>query len=65
MKICRQVVGGKLEVTPDSDAVRIETKKGIPVIVGGATRKNGQIVAALKAERAKGEESILSRRKGP
>jgi len=59
-----EVVGGKLEATPDSDAVRIETKKGIPVIVGGASRKKGQIVAAIKAERAEREDSLLSRRDG-
>jgi AbrB family looped-hinge helix DNA binding protein len=59
-----EVVGGKLEATPDSDAVLIETKKGIPVIGGGVPRKKGQIVAALKAERAEREESLLSRRKG-
>jgi AbrB family looped-hinge helix DNA binding protein len=58
-----EVVGGRLEATPDSDAVRIETKKGIPVIVGGVPRKKGQLLAALKAERDEREGSILSRRK--
>ncbi len=63
-RLLMEVVGGKIEATPDCDAVRIETKKGIPVIVGGLPRKKGRTVAALKSERAAREESILSRRKG-
>ena len=46
-----EAVNGKLEATPEPDAVRIELKDGFPVILGGAPRQRGDIARAIKAER--------------
>ena len=52
-----------MEAVPEADVPRIERKDGLPVIRGGAERKKGEIVRAIKADREARTEQIISHRK--
>lgn len=55
--------GGKIEVTPEADDVKIAMRDGFPVITGGPARKKGDIVKAIKAAREERTDRILAHRK--
>lgn len=57
-----KTLAGKFEVTPEPAAVRIEMRDGFPVILGGAPRKRGDIVRAIKAGREERQDRIAPRR---
>ncbi len=58
-----EVSAGKFEATPEPDELRIEVRDGLPVISGGAPRKKGDIVKAIKAGRDEVADRALARRK--
>lgn len=55
---------GKFEAIPEADDVEIQIRDGLPVITGGAPRKKGDIVKAIRAGRDERTDRILARRKG-
>ncbi|MGB6220854.1 AbrB/MazE/SpoVT family DNA-binding domain-containing protein [Haloferula sp.] len=46
-----EVLGGKLEATPEADDLRIELKNGLPVIQGAPPLNQESILDAIKADR--------------
>ena len=54
-----EVRGGKIEAAPEVDAVRIEMKSGLPVILGGPPLEPGDIVRAIRADRDARDERVL------
>ena len=55
-----EVQGGKLQVTPEPDPIKIEIKNGLPVITSGPRLKRDSIVQAIKSDRDAREEKIVS-----
>ncbi len=55
-----EIQGGKLQVAPEPDPIKIEMKNGLPVISSGQSLKRGSIVQAIKADRDAREEKIVS-----
>lgn len=54
-----EVRGGKIQAAPEVDAVRIEMKSGLPVILGGPPLKPGDIVRAIQADRDASDARVL------
>ena len=46
-----EVLGGKLEATPEADDIQIEMKDGLPVIQGTPSLDENSLVQAIKADR--------------
>lgn len=55
-----EIHGGKLEVAPQSDPIKIEIKNGLPVIQSGKPLNRGSIVQAIKADRDARDEKNTS-----
>ena len=61
-KLRLKTLAGKFEVSPELEVVRIEMRDGFPVILGGAPRKRGDIIRAIKAGREERQDSVTVRR---
>lgn len=55
-----EIQGGKFQVTPEPDPIKIEIKNGLPVITSGQPLKRDSIVQAIKADRDARDEKIVS-----
>jgi AbrB family looped-hinge helix DNA binding protein len=60
-----EIAGGTLHAVPQPDPVQIEMEQGFPVIRGTPPMKRGQIVEAVRAERAARDEHLANRRGKP
>ena len=54
-----EVRGGKIQAVPEVDAVRIELKSGLPVILGGPHLEPGDIVRAIREDREERDARVL------
>jgi AbrB family looped-hinge helix DNA binding protein len=55
-----EIQGGKLQVAPEPDPIKIEIQNGLPVITSGQRLKRGSIVQAIKADRDMRDKKIAS-----
>lgn len=57
-----EIRGGKIEVSPEADDVRVIIKDGFPCISPSSKKREGNAVRAIQADRKLRSESILAHR---
>jgi AbrB family looped-hinge helix DNA binding protein len=58
-----QIAAGMLQLEPVPDEVNIAEEDGFPVISGGPTRKRGQTVEAINADREARDKRVVRKEK--